>query len=91
MFPLKQFYVAICPVGGGFNTVEGFFQSYLAAPVVLVFWAGGYLWKREGWLRTSEINVDVGRREHDWDEINRYKAEVAAMPTLKRLVHTVFI
>lgn len=89
--PTTQFYVAICPPKGGFNDAAGFFQSYLAAPVVLAFWLGGFLWKREGWLRTADIDVDAGRRELDWAEINRYRAEVAAMPAWRRIVHTVFV
>jgi yeast amino acid transporter len=64
---IAQFYVAVFPIGGGVNDAEGFFKSYLAAPVVLFFWACGYLWKREGWLRTAQIDVDSGRREIDWE------------------------
>ncbi|KAJ4414869.1 Amino-acid permease inda1 [Gnomoniopsis sp. IMI 355080] len=88
---IAQLYVAICPPGGGFNTAQGFFQSYLALPVVLFFWICGYAWKREGWLRTRDINVDIGRRELDWDEINAYKAQVAALPQWRRILHAVFI
>lgn len=69
--------MAICPVDGGFNDAEGFFQSYLALPVVLAFWACGYLWKREGWLKISQIDVDSGRRELDWDLINSERAKLA--------------
>jgi amino acid transporter len=86
-----QFYVAICPVGGGYNDAEGFFKSYLALPVVILFWIVGFLWKRAGWLRTDQIDVDSGRRQHDWDVINEYRAKLAAMPAWKRLIHTVFI
>lgn len=64
---IAQFYVAIFPPGGGTNDAAGFFQSYLALPVVLFFWACGYLWKREGWLKLSQIDIDSGRREIDWD------------------------
>ncbi|PSR76033.1 amino acid permease-domain-containing protein [Coniella lustricola] len=88
---IAQFYVAIAPPGGGINGAQGFFQSYLAAPVVLIFWLGGFVWKRQGWLRTRDIDVDSGRRELDWDEINAYRAEVAAMPAWRRYVHKVFI
>lgn len=59
--------------------------------MVLFFWICGYAWKREGWLRTRDINVDVGRRELDWDEINAYKAQVAAMPAWRRAFQTVFV
>lgn len=70
--------------------MQGFFKSYLAFPVVLFFWAIGYLWKRTGWLRTSQMDVDTGRREIDWDTINAYRAELAKMPAWKRIYHTVF-
>lgn len=88
---IAQLYVAICPVGGGYNNAEGFFKSYLALPVVIVFWIGGFFWKRTGWLRTEQIDVDSGRREIDWDEINAYRAKLAAMPSWKRWFHTLFI
>lgn len=87
-----QFYTAVSPVGG--NSEDGgaydFFKAYLALPVVLVFWVAGYFWKREGWLRTSQIDVDSGRRDHDWDRINAYKAELAASPTWKRVLAFLF-
>ncbi|KAH6639945.1 amino-acid permease inda1 [Truncatella angustata] len=82
---IAQFYVAIQPLD-----VEAFFQSYLAMPVVLVFWLIGYLWKREGWLRTEQMDVDTGRRELDWEEINAFRAELAAQPAWKRIYHTLF-
>ncbi|KAL2814258.1 amino acid permease/ SLC12A domain-containing protein [Aspergillus granulosus] len=82
-----QFFVAIAPPGGGLNDAEGFFKSYLALPVVLFFWACGYLWKRQGWLRTSQIDVDSGRRELDWDYINAERARVAAMPKWRRILN----
>lgn len=63
----------------------------LALPIVILFWIIGYLWKREGWLKTEQIDVDSGRRELPWDEINAYRAELAAMPAWKRIVHTVFV
>lgn len=88
-----QFYTAIAPPNQGseLNDAQGFFKSYLALPVVIVFWIGGWLWKRAGWLRTHQIDVDSGRRELDWDAINAYRAELAAMSAGKRLFHTVFI
>lgn len=85
-----QFYTAISPIGKNIGTAETFFKQYLAAPVVLFFWACGYLWKREGWLRTSQIDVDIGRRELDWDLINAERAEEATWPTWKRWFHKIF-
>ncbi|KAL1847412.1 Amino-acid permease inda1 [Diaporthe australafricana] len=88
---IAQLYVAICPPSGGFNDAEGFFKSYLAFPVVIFFWFVGFAWKRRGWLRTRDIDVDAGRRELDWDDINAYRADLAAMPAWRRIIHTVFI
>ncbi|ETS80860.1 Amino-acid permease [Pestalotiopsis fici W106-1] len=82
---IAQFYTAVEPMDA-----EAFFESYLAAPVVLFFWAVGYAWKREGWLKISQMDVDTGRRELDWDEINEYRRHLAAQPAWKRLYHVLF-
>lgn len=89
---IAQFYTAIAaPIGeSGMGTVEGFFKSYLALPVVLFFWACGYAWKRTGWLKLSQMDVDTGRRELDWEEINAFRARVAAYPAWRRILHTMF-
>lgn len=58
-------------------------------PVVLLFWGCGYLWKREGWLRTDQIDLDTGRREHDWDAINAYRAKVAGWPKWRQTLNKV--
>lgn len=57
----------------------------------MLFWLVGFAWKRQAWLRTRDIDVDLDRRELDWDAINEYRAQLAAMPTWKRIMHTVFI
>lgn len=87
-----QFYTAIVapPGESGLGTAEGFFKSYLAFPVVMFFWVVGYLWKRTGWLRTEQMDVDTGRRELDWDEINAYRAKVASWPAWRRILHHTF-
>ncbi|KAL8397237.1 hypothetical protein RB594_004088 [Gaeumannomyces avenae] len=87
---IASLYSAICPVGSDFNDAEGFFKEWLTVPVILFFWACGYLWKREGGLRIDQIDIDTGRRELDWDEINAFKAELAAMPAWKRNLRKIF-
>ncbi|KAG5783857.1 hypothetical protein H9Q73_002505 [Fusarium xylarioides] len=84
---IAQFYVAIvAPVGeSGMGTVEDFFMQYLGLPIVLAFWAGGYLWKRTSWISIEKIDIDTGRREHDWDAINAWRTELATFPWWKRL------
>lgn len=91
MLTEEQFYTAIAPPGTSeLNGVEGFFKSYLALPVVILFWVGGFAWKRTGWLRTSQMDVDTGRRELDWDEIHAYRAKIAAMPAWRRAIDHVW-
>lgn len=87
---IAQFYVAIWPPGGGVNDAEGFFKAYLALPVVGFFWICGYAWKRQGWLKLDQIDLDGGRREIDWDA---HRAEVekrrnASLPM--RIVYFMF-
>ncbi|KAK6813238.1 hypothetical protein RU639_010941 [Aspergillus parasiticus] len=87
---IAQFFVAIAPPKGGINDAEGFFQTYLALPVVLFFWVCGFLWKRAGWLRTEQIDVDSGRREIDWEPIHAERERLAAMPAWRRLLNIIF-
>lgn len=75
---IAQFYIAIWPLGGGVNTAEGFFKTYLAFPVVLFFFAAGYFWKREGMISLDAIDLDTGRRVWDTrEDIERRKQELA--------------
>ena len=64
-----QFYVALWPVGGSPNAMN-FFESYLAAPVIIFLYL---LWKVYSWfkypshrplfVRTSDIDIYTGMRE----------------------------
>lgn len=56
----------------------------------MVFWLAGFLWKRTGWLRTHQIDVDTGRREVNWEVINKERARVAAMPAWRRMLNLIF-
>ncbi|KAI1750376.1 amino acid permease/ SLC12A domain-containing protein [Xylaria castorea] len=85
-----QFYVAISPIGKSLGDAQGFFMTYLAAPVVLVFAAAGLAWNRNGWLRTKDMDIDTGRREHDWDEINAYRQHLASLPAWRRVLNIMF-
>ncbi|KAF5657051.1 amino-acid permease inda1 [Fusarium heterosporum] len=89
---IAQFYVAIvAPVGeSGMGTAEDFFMQYLGLPIVLAFWAGGYIWKRTSWISIEKIDIDTGRREHDWESINAWRAELATFPWWKRLRYALF-
>jgi len=88
---VAQFYTALSPLGvDGIGTAEDFFKSYLALPVVLLFFVCGYFWKGTKWRSASQLDVDTGRREVDWERINAYKAQVAAYPAWKRLLAAAF-
>ncbi|KAI4243464.1 MAG: hypothetical protein L6R40_003466 [Gallowayella cf. fulva] len=87
---LNQFAVALYPLGGDPPSAEAFFKAYLALPIVLIFWIGGFIWKRAGWLRTNQIDVDTNRRVVDWDRITGEKKRVAAMPMWRRIMHLFF-
>jgi amino acid transporter len=86
---IAQFYVALFPIGGKPNA-EAFFESYLAAPVVIMFFVGYKLYYRQWSLgvKLSEISIDEGRREVDLDafraELEAERAEKATWPWWKR-------
>ena len=86
-----QFFVAIAPpFTTDLNDAEGFFKAYLALPVVLFFWALEYLWKRQGFLKLDQIDLDTGARAHDWDTINAYRAKVKNWPAWRRALSAIF-
>ncbi|PVH79603.1 amino-acid permease inda1 [Cadophora sp. DSE1049] len=87
-----QFYTALYPLGnsGRLGSAEDWFKAMLALPVVLFFWAVGYLWKRPGWLTLDKIDVDTGRREVNWDVINETKQRIAGYPPWKRVLYALF-
>jgi amino acid transporter len=76
--------------GSQLASAEQFFNAWLTVPIILVFWAVGYAWKRQGWLKLDQVDIDTGRRELDWEQINAYKAEVASWPKWKQTLHKFF-
>ena len=86
---IAQFYVALWPIGGK-PDAQAFFESYLAAPIVLLFFVGYKLYYRQ-WsigVKIDEINVDEGRREMDFvafrQELDDERALKATWPWWKR-------
>ncbi|KAF3916876.1 hypothetical protein ABW20_dc0110311 [Dactylellina cionopaga] len=76
---IAQFYVALFPIGGK-PDAEAFFQSYLAAPVVLICFLGFKAYSRD-WkfgVNLMEIDLDAGRREVDNPEVIRQELEEKA-------------
>ncbi|KAK6362673.1 hypothetical protein TWF730_000128 [Orbilia blumenaviensis] len=76
---IAQFYVALFPIGGK-PDAEAFFQSYLAAPVVLIMFVGYKTFTRD-WkfgVNLMDIDLDAGRRDLDISEIIRQENEEKA-------------
>ncbi|PFH49462.1 hypothetical protein AMATHDRAFT_41527 [Amanita thiersii Skay4041] len=82
---IAQFYSALWPVGGMDPdpkvVVSTFFQSWLAIPIMLLFYAIGFAWKRTLPKRAHEIDLDTGRKS--WltvEDMRKWHAERAAAP-----------
>ncbi|KAJ9113580.1 hypothetical protein QFC20_001932 [Naganishia adeliensis] len=92
---IAQFYVAVWPVGGADpdpnNRAIAFFQSYLAAPIVIAFYIAGYIWKRQTPKRAHQIDLDTGRKS--WltvEQMEEYRAERRAAPLYTRIYRILF-
>lgn len=86
---IAQFYVALFPIGGSPNAMD-FFESYLAAPIVIAFFVGYKLYYKQ-WsigVNIADIRIDEGRRELDLDafkaELDAERAEKATWSWWKR-------
>jgi amino acid transporter len=86
---IAQFYVALFPIGGSPDAMA-FFESYLAAPVVILFFVGYKVYYKQ-WkfgVSLAEIDIDEGRREIDLTafraELDAERAEKATWPFYKR-------
>lgn len=64
-----QFWTALFPIGSKNADAEHFFQNYLGAVVILVFYVGHKLYARTWKICKSlnEIDLDTGRRQVDLD------------------------
>ena len=83
---MATFYVALYPVGGSPNA-EGFFEVYLAAPIVIVLFVIWKLWTRD-WtigVKLKDMDLDEGRRDLDLPPLEKRKLSV-----VRRLSEAVF-
>jgi len=82
-------YTSLYPVGGPDLDPMAFFENYLAAPLVIVFFLGHKLYSRT-WsigVNLSTLDVDEGRRELNLkDEMDAERAEYAALPFYKKFL-----
>jgi yeast amino acid transporter len=58
---VAQFYIALFPIVGLPNA-STFFRGYLAAPIVLSFYAFWKIWKKTRFVRAKEADLITGRR-----------------------------
>ena len=69
---------------------EAFFSAYLALFVVMLFYAIGWIWKRQGWHKLADIDVDSGRRPIDWEMHQKIRAQYASWPKWRRFINHIF-
>lgn len=80
---IAQFYIAIFPLGDT-PSAEAFFEAYLSFPIVIAFYIGHKIWRRNWklYIKAEDMDIDTGRREVDLDllrqEIAEEKAAIAA-------------
>ncbi|CAK1368072.1 General amino-acid permease GAP1 [Cercospora beticola] len=85
-----QFWTAAWPVKFGGQTtsqrVQGFFLSYLAAPVVIITYLVYKIWMRTPIIRSHNMDLHTGIRDLNIAElIDEERAERATWPTWKRV------
>lgn len=89
---VAQFWIALWPIGGK-PEADTFFKAYLSFPIIIVFYLGHKIWKKNWrlYIPVDEIDIDTGRRELDLDllkqELAEEKAYLASKPFYYRLYH----
>ncbi|KAF3162598.1 hypothetical protein TWF788_001968 [Orbilia oligospora] len=86
---IAQFYIAISPLGSPMSA-KNFFQNYLAAFIILLFYLGYKFWKRDwSWyIKLEDIDLVTGRRELNLGEtLRKEQEERAGWPTWKKAWH----
>jgi amino acid transporter len=70
---------------------KSFFLAYLAAPIVIVFYASHKLWFKTSWyVKTKEMDLDTGRRNLNTKElIAEAQAERDSWPKWKKVYKVV--
>lgn len=88
---IAQFWIAVWPMGGSPNAND-FFMSYLALPVILAFYIGHKIWRRNWgfYIPLKDIDIDTGRRELDLDLLKQELAEERAYVASKPLYYRVW-
>ncbi|CCE78411.1 Piso0_001034 [Millerozyma farinosa CBS 7064] len=74
---IAQFWIALYPVGAKKPDAENFFQNYLAACVLLLFYLGHKIWTRNWslFIRTKDIDIYSHRIIFDQEILNLERQE----------------
>ncbi|EDK45753.1 conserved hypothetical protein [Lodderomyces elongisporus NRRL YB-4239] len=87
-----QFWLALYPVGVKKPLAKTFFETYLAAVIVLAFYIGHKIWTKN-WIlliKTEDIDIDQGRSDVDMDMIVQQIAEERAALAAKPLYYRIY-
>ncbi|KAL3234268.1 High-affinity glutamine permease [Nakaseomyces bracarensis] len=89
---VAQFWVAIAPIGEGRLDAQGFFENYLAMPILIVFYIGYKIWKRDLrlFIRAKDIDLDKHRQIFDEEllkqEDDEYREKLRNGSVFKRIL-----
>ncbi|ODQ66981.1 general amino acid permease AGP1 [Nadsonia fulvescens var. elongata DSM 6958] len=76
------FWTSLYPIDGSKPNATVFFQNYLAAPVIIVFYVFYKVWRRPAVVRAKSMDLVTGRRMMDieatLEEIRQEKAYIAS-------------
>lgn len=86
---IAQFWTGFAPIGykelGASALVKNFFEAYLAAPIVILFYVGYKFWYRTPFIRSASMDLHSGIRDLNLAELlAEERAEQASWPTWKR-------
>lgn len=87
---IAQFWTGFAPVGYGAMTaserVSNFFQAYLAAPIVILFYVSYKIYYRTPFMTVDKMDMRSGRRDLDMGQLlAEERAERAAWPVWKKV------
>ena len=87
---IAQFWTGFAPIGyageSATELVDGFFQAYLAAPILLFFYLGYKFWYKTKIQRSRDMDLHSGRRDLDITYLMaEERAERARWPSWKKV------
>lgn len=88
---VAQFWLSLFPLGES-PSVSGFFAGYLGFVILIVFYVGHKIW-RKNWIlfvRTKDMDIDSGRRETDIEALKQELAEEKAILKTKPLYYRLY-